>query len=141
MIYLLMKLYFIVPLVLLVVTVILINNANSKMKNYNECRGTIVRFYENTSQLRVSSYENKAISPVISYTVNGKTYEFIGNYYSTSMKVGQQVNVLYSKSDCSKATIKTGVFFAPIITGGLTVLFILPIVIYVILKSKGIINF
>jgi len=57
------------------------------------------------------------------------------------MKVGQEVKVLYNKEDNSKATIKTGIYFAPIITGGLTLLFILPIIIYLVLKSKGIISF
>lgn len=137
---LLMKLYMIIPAILLIVTITLIVNGNNKLKNYNECTGTIVRFYENTSELRVDAYESKAVSPVISYMVNGKNYEFIGNYYSTSMRVGQKVNVLYDKSDCTKATIKTGIYFPPIITGGLTLLFILPFIIFVILKSKGILN-
>lgn len=137
----LMKLYIFVPIILFVVTLVLIVNGNHKMHKYNECTGTIVRFYENTSELRVGSYETKAVSPVVSYSVNGRTYEFTGNYYSTSMKVGQEVKVLYNKEDNSKATIKTGIYFAPIITGGLTLLFILPIIIYLVLKSKGIISF
>lgn len=141
MIEILMKLYVFVPIILFVVTLILIVNGNNKMNKYNECIGTIVRFYENTSELRVGSYETKAVSPVVSYSVNGRTYEFTGNYYSTSMKVGQEVKVLYNKEDNSKATIKTGIYFAPIITGGLTLLFILPIIIYLVLKSKGIISF
>lgn len=113
-----MKLYVFVPIILFVVTLILIVNGNNKMNKYNECTGTIVRFYENTSELRVGSYETEAVSPVVSYSVNGRTYEFTGNYYSTSMKVGQEVKVLYNKEDNSKATIKTGIYFAPIITGG-----------------------
>ena len=141
MIEILMKLYVFVPIILFVVTLILIVNGNNKMNKYNECTGTIVRFYENTSELRVGSYETKAVSPVVSYSVNGRTYEFTGNYYSTSMKVGQEVKVLYNKEDNSKATIKTGIYFAPIITGGLTLLFILLIIIYLVLKSKGIISF
>lgn len=141
MIEILMKLYVFVPIILFVVTLILIVNGNNKMNKYNECTGTIVRFYENTSELRVGSYETKAVSPVVSYSVNGRTYEFTGNYYSTSMKVGQEVKVLYNKEDNSKATIKTGIYFAPIITGGLTLLFILTIIIYLVLKSKGIISF
>lgn len=141
MIEILIKCYTIVPIVLFIVTLILIVNGNNKMNKYNECSGTIVRFYENTSELRVGSYETKAVSPVVSYSVNGKTYEFTGNYYSTSMKVGQEVKILYNKEDHSKATIKTGIYFAPIIMGGLTLLFILPIIIYAVLKSKGFINF
>lgn len=137
----LMKLYFVIPLILLIVTVGLIINGTNKMKQYNECAGVITGFYENTAETRVGSYEAKAISPVVSYTVDGQKREFIGNYYSTNMKVGNKVTVLYDKNDSSKATIKTGLYLAPIITGGLTVLFILPIIIYLVLKSKGIINF
>ena len=93
------KLYIFVPIILFVVTLLLIANGNNKIKKYNECTGTIVRFYENTSELRVDSYETKAVSPVVSYSVNGRNYEFIGNYYSTSMKVGQDVKVIYNKKD------------------------------------------
>lgn len=141
MIDLLIKLYILVPAILLVITIGLIVNLNIKIAKYKVCQGTIIGFYENTSELRVGSYEKKAVSPIVSYTVNGHTYEFVGNYYSTSMNIGQQVNVMYSKADASKATIKSGLYFAPAITGGLTILFILPIIIYIVLKSKGLINF
>lgn len=137
----LLKLYIIVPIVLLAVTILLIFNCKNKINRYNECIGTITSFHENTAETRLGSYENKAISPVVSYTVDGQSYEFIGNYYSTTMKVGKEITVMYDKDDASKATIKTGLYFAPIITGSLTLLFILPIIIYIILKSKGIINF
>lgn len=141
MISVLIKLYPIVPIILLVVTILLVFNCKNKINRYNECVGTITGFYENTAETRLGSYENKAISPIVSYTVNGKSYEFIGKYYSTTMKVGNEVNVMYDKDDVSKATIKTGLYFAPIITGALTLLFTLPIIIYIILTSKGIINF
>lgn len=141
MISMLLKLYTIVPIILLAVTIFLFFNCKNKINRYNECVGTITGFYENTTENRVGSYENKAISPVISYSVNGHSYEFIGNYYSTTMKVGNEITVMYEKDDASKATIKTGLYIAPIITGSLTLLFILPISIYVILKNKGIINF
>lgn len=129
----------IVTAVLYIVTGILIVNAKNKLKGFNECTGTITRFYENTSALRVGNDARRAVSPVVSYFVNGRGYEFIGNYFSTSMKIGQPVNVLYSKDDFSKATIKTGVYIAPIITGGLAVSFTLPIIICLVLKAKGII--
>ena len=121
-----------VAVILVVVTVVLSVKGSAKLKNNLECTGTIVRFYENTSQMFRGDYEHKGISPVISYTVNGQTYEFIGHYYDTTMKVGKQVKVLYDRNDCTKATIKTGVYLAPIITGSLTVLFgILAVAFYV----------
>lgn len=140
MIEILMKLFIVVPLILFIVTVILIANSTNKMKNYETCTGVITAF-DQTNAFGVDSYGKKRISPVIEYKVKGQTYQFIGNYYSTNMKVGKEVNVMYNKEDVSKATIKTGLFVAPIITGGLTLFFIIPIIIFVILKAKNIINF
>lgn len=137
----LIKLYIIVPIILLIVTIFLIRNCKNKINQYNECVGTITGFYKNTSAIRHGSSENVAISPIVTYTVNGETYEFVGNYYATTMKVGNEVNVMYNKQDNSKAVIKTGIYFAPLITGALTLFFIIPIIVYVILKSKGLINF
>lgn len=136
----LMNLYFIVPLILLVITVLLIISGTNKLKQYGECTGTIVGIFENTSGPFVDAGE-KRVSPIVSYSVNGQNYEFIGNYYSTNMVVGQEVKVLYNKDNHAKASIKTGIFFAPIITGALTIVFIIPIIIFVVLKSKNMINF
>lgn len=137
----LIKLYPIVPMILLVVTILLVFNCKNKISRYNECAGTIIGFYENTAEMHLDSYEHKAISPIVQYSVDGKSYEFVGKYYSTTMKVGDEVEVMYDKDDASKATIKTGLYFAPIVTGALTLLFILPIIIYIILNNKGIISF
>lgn len=137
MIYLLLV---VVSMILLAVTVILVMNSYKKLKNYNECTGVIVKFYEATSPAS-ADFGEKAISPVVSYTVSGKNYEFIGNYCSTSMKVGQEIKILYNKDNPAKATMKAGLYFAPIVTGALALLAIIALVIFVILKSKGIISF
>ena len=130
-----------VPLILWGVTVLLIINGVNKKKKWNECIGIIADFYENTSVMRLNSYETTAISPVVSYEVDGQKYDFIGNFYSTNMKVGQKLNVLYDKNNFSKATIKKGLYIAPMITGGLAILFTIPIIVFIILKSKNLINF
>lgn len=130
----------VVPMILFVVTVTLIVNGAHKLENYTECAGIIVRFYEATSPAS-TDFGKKAISPVVSYTVNGRKYEFIGHYCSTSMKVGQKINILYNHEDPSKATIKKGLYVAPMITGALTLLFTLALVIFVVLKNKGLISF
>lgn len=140
MIEILMKLYSVMPLILFIVTVILIVNGVNKTKRYDECMGVIVAFRESTAY-RVDSCGKKAISPIVEYQVNGQKYEFVGNFYSTNMTVGKKVNVMYDRNNIAKATIKTGIYVAPIITGGLTILFVLPIIIFVILKAKNIINF
>lgn len=128
------KLFIIVPVILGV-------NSSQKLKTYSECTGTIVRFYETTAPGKVDPDEHKTVSPVISYTVDGKNYEFIGNYYSTDMKVGQEISILYHNEDHSNATIKKGLYVAPIILGALTLLFTLAYGICVILNSKDILSF
>ncbi len=121
----------VVSLILMTITVILVINCYRKLKNYKECVGVIINFYEGTS-LASDNFGQKMISPIISYTVNGKNYEFIGNYCSTSMKVGQEIKILYNKENPAKATIKDGLYFAPIITGSLAVLFTFFLVIFCI---------
>ena len=137
----LIKLYVLVPLILLIVTVLLIVNGRKKLKKYNECKGMIIGFHKNTSEIGLNAYEHKAISPIISYVVDGERHEFVGGFYSTTMKEGKEIDVLYDKTDPSKAVVKTGVYFAPIITGALAVFFIVPIIVYAILRSKGLVVF
>ncbi len=124
-----------VSLILGGVTVGLLINMSNKKKNYSECQGTIIRFYEEERPGSALKY----ISPVVEYEIYGIKYEIIGNYYSTSMKIGDKVTLLYSNDDFEKAVIKTGVFVGPIITGSLTVVAILALVLMLCLKGKGII--
>ncbi len=135
------KLFIIVPLILLVVTIFLLRNSVRKLKTYRECTGTIIRFYKTTSPARVDLDHRYGISPVIAYKAHGKTYEFLGNYYSTWMKVGQEIQVMYHEEDPSKATVKKGLYVAPLITGALTLGFSSAFIVLMILKSKGILSF
>lgn len=128
-----------VAIALAIITIILVVSATNKNKTMATCQGKIIKFYENSAEARVGDYENASISPVVTYEINGQTYEFIGNYYSTSMKIGDEVEVLYNKDDVSKATIKKGLFLGPIITGALSVGFILAYGLYLIIKTKGLI--
>lgn len=128
-----------VSLILLIATVLLIINGAGKLKNYSECMGVIEGFRENKGNLQ--EIGERSFSPVISYTVNGQKYEFIGDYGSTMMKVGQKISILYDQEDPSKATVKQRLYFAPIITGALTLFSTLALVIFIILKSAGLIHF
>lgn len=128
----------VVSFILVIVTVVLGINGAKKNATFQECNGTIIKFYESSSEGTVGSYENVSISPVVEYTVNGTRYEFIGKYYSTNMKIGQDITVLYNPNDPSVASIKSGTFFAPIVTGVLAVVFLIPAIVYFIIKSKGI---
>lgn len=130
------KIFIIVPIILTVATILLIVNSSQKLKTYSECSGTIIRFYETTNSQQGSSEKDKSISPVISYTVEGKTYEFTGNYYSTSMKVGQEIKVMYHNEDPSNATVKTGLYVAPMIVGILALTFTLFYIIWIIFRKK-----
>lgn len=136
-----LKLFFIIPTILFVVTVILSVNSSMILKTYHKCTGTIVGFCETTAPGNMDSDANKTISPVVSYTVDGEDYEFIGNYYSTSMKVGQEITALYHNEDPSNAIIKSGLYVAPAVLGALTLFFTLFYVALIILRRKGCILF
>lgn len=124
------KIILVIALILVLITAYLIFNVARKRKNSITCNGTITGFEENTSEVRLDDYENKAISPVVEYEVNNKSYKFTGNFYSTSMKVGDSVEVLCNKDDNSKATIKKGIVLAPLITGVLPFVFFVSYIIW-----------
>lgn len=128
----------IVPIILLIVTIVLCVNANKKLSTYGECQGTIVELVKTRDRIRSANRSNDVISPVVVYQVNGRQYQFTGNYYSTSMKVGDSVKVMYDLSNHSKATLKTGLYVGPAITGGLALFFGIACTFLVILKAKGI---
>lgn len=129
-----------VSAILFAITMALIVNSVYKMKHYVKCTGVIVGFYEGTSPAS-SDFGKKVISPVISYTAEGQKQKFIGNYCSTMMKKGQKIDILYDKKEPSKAVIQQGLYFAPAITGVLTLLSTMALIIFVMLKSKGFIMF
>ena len=136
-----LKLFFLVPVILLVVTIALIRNSVKKLKNYRECTGMIMRFSKIKSPARINLDHRYRIAPVIEYKVHGKTYEFFGNYYSSWMKVGQKIQIMYHEEEPFKATVKNGLYVAPLVTGILTLGFTSAFVVLMILKSKGILNF
>ena len=124
------KIYPIVPLILFTITLVLLLNTYNKTKNYIESEGTIVDFYKSTYEMSVTDNAVYSISPVISYNAEGKEYRFKGNYYSTSMKKGDKIKIMYNKSEPSQATIKSGLIFAPIIVGILFVVSVIPVFIF-----------
>lgn len=129
----------VVAVIMVIITVILAINGSKKLQNRAECTGTIVGFYKDTTAMMRNDYETYRISPIVSYTVNGKTYEIKGNYYDTTMKEGKQVTLLYELDDPAKATIKTGVWLGPVITGGIALLFIILSIAFTVVKNMGLI--
>ena len=134
-----LKIYPVIPTILLIVTIAFSVSAAKKNSNYARCTGTIVDFYTERSEAKISDDANRMISPVITYSVNGNEYKITGTYYSNSMKVGDKVELLYDEANPNKATLKGGLFVIPLITGGLTLVFGIGYIILIVLKSKGII--
>lgn len=118
--------FLIAPTILLFVTLILVQYAFKKLDNGIQTEGTIIRFSK-TSPSR----------PVVAYNVDGEDHVFTGNYYTKAMRIGQPIKILYNIDDHSKATIKAGLYVAPIITGGIALLFVLSVIIILILRSRG----
>ena len=122
------KLYVIIPIILTIVTLITFYNLYQKKKYWAECRGTITGF-KYVKRMK-NTGDSAEISPVINYEINGNCYELVGNYYSTSMREGMDVKLLYKKDDHNKATVKTGVYIAPIILSIITVVSVFVLVIF-----------
>lgn len=137
---LILKWSVLIPAILFVVTVVLVVNSNRKLKTYGECTGSIIGFYESIALGSGVSDSNKRISPVVSYTVDGKEYQFIGNYFSTNMKTGQEIKVMYHKAEPEKATIREGLYVAPMILGVLTLTFTVAYIICMVLMRKGMLH-
>lgn len=128
----LIKNYFIIlPVIFLVITVILMIKTIKYIKKYIEIEGIIVDFYENASEMRLNQYEHKAISPIIAYEVDKKQYEFVGNYYSTSMKKGNKIKIIYNPQNPKQVKIKSGIYFASIILSIFTIVSFLTYIIII----------
>lgn len=114
--------FFIIPIIFLIITITLIIKLIKRNKEYVEDVGTITDFHKNTNEMRLKDYETEAISPVITYEVNGTKYDFIGNYYSTTMKVGDKIKIMYNQNNPKEATTKKGLNLAVVILGTFTII-------------------
>lgn len=82
--------------------------------------------------MRLNGYETEAVSLVITYEVNGTKYDFIGNYYSTTMKVGDKIKIMYNQNNPKEETTKKGINLAVVILGAFT---IISFIVLIILQS------
>ena len=114
--------FFIIPIIFLIITITLIIKLIKRNKEYVEDVGTITDFHKNTNEMRLKDYETEALSPVITYEVNGTKYDFIGNYYSTTMKVGDKIKIMYNQNNPKEATTKKGLNLAVVILGTFTII-------------------
>lgn len=126
------KIFFIIPIIFLIITIILIIKLIKRNKKYVEGVGTIADFHKNTNEMRLSDYETEAVSPVITYEVNGTKFDFIGNYYSTTMKVGDKIKIMYNQNNPKDATTKKGLNLAVVILGVFT---IISFIVLIVLQS------
>ena len=141
MINLIILLFAVVSAILFAITIGLVVRQRYKNKSHNECTGIIVDFLYSSDYMIGDPRRDKfTISPVVSFSVDGEEYKFIGSYCTRSMKAGQQVPVLYNKKDPTIASLKPGLHVAPIITGVLAFGLILPVVVFVVLRHEGIIG-
>ncbi len=133
-----LDLFFIFPLIFFVVTIFLLRNSMKKLRSYQECTGTIIRFCKNTTPRSAGlQHHHYGLSPVIAYKAQGKTYELVGNYYSSWMKVGQEIRIMYHGEDPAQATVKKGLYTAPLVLACLTVGFTGVWVLLIVLRQYG----
>ncbi len=125
----------IVAVVLLAITVYLIIDTQDTLKNYCDGAGKIVSFYETQDM-----YDEEEINtyPIISYIVDGKSYEFEASFFSSTMQIGQEIPLMYAKENPSDVIIKGGLYIAPIITGSMTLVFGIVVIVFAILKKTGV---
>ena len=114
--------FFIVPIIFLIITIILIIKLIKRNKEYVEGVGTITDFHKNTNEMRLNDYETEAISPGITYEVNETKFDFIGNYYSTTMKIGDKIKIMYNQNNPKEATTKKRLNLAVVILGAFTII-------------------
>lgn len=114
---LILRWYPVLPTVLFIAFVIVSINTYKKVTKFSKTEGEIVGFYENSAEMYLESGDICTVSPIVSYKVNDSIFTFKGKYYSTSMKLGDKLTVLYDKNNPSKASISAGLYFAPIILG------------------------
>ena len=120
-----------IPLILLVVGIIFILLGvvmyfiQKIPSNYVKTTGTVVSLKtENVRQPGKTNQYTLTYFPVVSFTVNGNTYQFNGSgetYYPDPSPVGQKVSVSYNPSDPSGSprlsNDKGPIIFGSIISG------------------------
>ncbi len=126
----------VIPFVVMIVSFV---RNTKKRKRYSECVGTIVRIWKRPSPGERSNQQ--LVSPIVSYTVHGKKYEMVGTTYTTNIKIGQEVVILFDKDDPSKAIMKKGLYFMPFLSGIAGLGFTAAFLIVAALKYAGLISF
>lgn len=126
------KIFLVVSIIFVVVAAIVFVVDLNAQNNSEECVGTIVGF-----DIDVSGADGDISKfPIVSYSVNGQDYKFVSNYYSSSMEAGDDVEVLYDRDNWSDATIKSGLFFIPIVFGIIAIVFGIVAIVMIVVRRK-----
>ena len=125
MMFYILVLLILVDVILSLFAMFLVYKLIKRLTTYIECDGNIVGFRKKDSTLVDSESIITVVSTKISYNVNGIDYEFFGNYYNPSMKIGDKIKILYNKNNVKKVTVKKGIFVAPVIVSILALYFII----------------
>jgi len=123
----------ITDIVLFIVASSLFYKDISKIKKYEKTTGEIIDIKKRDS-LDPENVDRVIISPIIKYFFNNKEYEFEGKYCSPNSKIGDKIEILYDKDNPKKVCVKKGLFIAPIITGGIAIIFLIGLVIFFIIN-------
>lgn len=122
-----------VSLILFTVMIVSFVGDTRKRNHYSECTGQIERIWKRRNP--GDDPGKTLVSPIVTYTVNGETFEFVGTSYSPKMKIGQEVVVLYEKENPSKAVLKKGLYFTSVVTGMVGLSFTVAFIILVVIQS------
>ncbi len=131
----LLKSLVIIPIILWGVTAFLLRRSSHRLNNYYETTGTIVRMEERDKMFRAMKDWQHEIMPVIAYTINGTTYECDSDYFSSSMKPGKKLKIMYDCNDFSKATVKKGLYIGPTVTGIMALCFTIAYIIVLVILN------
>lgn len=114
-------------------------NSTKKRKHYSRCMGRIQRIWKRRSPGGPANQQ--LISPIVSYTVCGKTYEIVGTSYSKKIEIGQEVVVLFDENAPSKAIMKKGMYFMSVLSGIVGLAFAVGFLILTALNHVGLLSF
>lgn len=119
----------VIDVILFLISILLFSKSMKKIKNYKKTTGEIIDIKKRDS-LDPENVDRVIISPIIKYFLNNKEYKFEGKYCSPNSKIGDKIEILYDKDNPKKVCVKKGLFIAPIITGGIAIIFLIGLAIY-----------
>jgi len=119
----------VIDVILFLISIMLFSKSMKKIKNYKKTIGEIIDIKKRDS-LDPENVDRVIISPIIKYFLNNKEYKFEGKYCSPNSKIGDKIEILYDKDNPKKVCVKKGLYIAPIITGGIAIIFLIGLAIY-----------